>query len=259
MYFSTHHFSTRVLNTFRGITAQGYPQLWAGLFISDPTATGAAGVEIAYEGYQRQPIVFTPPAILNGHLSIQNADDIAWPTSDQSPGTATHIGIFDARMGGSMVLRGSLTVPLEIRPQQQPSILAGDIIYWGRGNFSAGFRAEYLNILRGVSLPGFETRIAMHNGNPDTGGIELSGENYSRPTVTFAAPFAAENGVMTIVSESTVTFPTPLNAWGNWAFSSGVKGNTTEVIFSTQKETPEAIHRNYVGRFAQGEIQVGHS
>ena len=258
MYFTTHFFASQVLNTFRGITAAGYNQLWAGLFISDPTSTGVSGIEIVYEGYQRQPIVFTPPADFNGHLAIRNAGDITWPLSEQSPGTARHIGIFDSALGGNMLLRGDLTVPLEIRPQQQPSILAGDIIYWGRGNFSSSFRAAYLNILRGISLQGFTPHAAMFNGNPESGGFELYGENYSRPPVPFAAPSIADNGVMTIVNEQVVSFPTPLDTWGHWTHDALMRGDfTAETATVSVNAESEVIHRNYIGRFNTGALRVG--
>jgi len=259
MYFATHHFSTQVLNTFRGITANGYNQLFVGLFISDPTSTGTSGIEIIYEGYQRQPIQFTPPADFNGHLAIRNAQDITWPLSEQSPGTVRHIGIFDSQVGGQMLLRGDLTIPLEIRPNQQPSVLAGDIIYWSRGDFSNSFKESCLNILRGVTLPGFTSHVAMFDGNPESGGVELNGENYSRPAVVFAAPHVSDNGVVTMVNEQTVSFPTPLETWGRWAYDAIMRGDVTaQTATKSLNAEAETIHRNYVGRFAQGAIRISH-
>lgn len=268
MYYATHHFAGRVLNTFRGITANGYDGLWVALLISDPTSSGTAGVEIAYTGYQRQPIEFSAPAPLNDHLSVQNVSDLTWPQSSQAPGTATHLGIFDSPVGGNMVLRGRLTVPLEIAPQQQPSVMAGDIVYWGRGEFYSGFREAYLNLLRGVPIPGFVARAAMFNGNPEIGGTELGGENYSRPQVAFTAPFVAGNGKITITNEYIVSFPRPLASWGQWAYGAIMRDESSDIAVATNRaenpynlappptQPPKAIHRNYTVQLRPGDIEI---
>ena len=259
MYFSTHFYSMQVLNTFRGITATGHNQLWTGLFITDPTATGTAGVEVAYPGYSRQELTFTPPAMHNNRLTIRNTQDITWPVSEQALPPITHIGIFNSPVAGNMLLRGVLTVPLTINPNQQPSILAGDIMYWGRGSFSEAFREAYLNLLRGISLTGFEPRMALFNGNPESGGFELSGEGYSRAPISFAAPQIAANGVMSIRNESIITFPRALGTWGQWTHDAITRGDTAAIAGVLPNDPVETIHRNYNPRIAQGEYEIWHS
>jgi len=250
-YFATHAFARRVLNTMRGQTASGFSQLWVGLFLNDPTATGI-GSEIPLP---RQPIGFTPPAMLNNQLSIQNTGDITWEAATD-PAIATHIGIFDSPTGGVMQLRGSLTVPLELRVGQQPSVLQGDIVYWIRGDFSRDFSEAILNILRGVALPTFEARIAMHNGNPETGGTELSGDNYSRPAMTFTEPVVDESGVMMIANDDVVRFPVPMGVWGNWVVTTAMRGTGSEIVGFRVRDTPDYIHRGYVGRIPQGNFRM---
>jgi len=258
MYYASRHFSSQVLNTFRGITAAGIPQLWIGLFINDPTASGT-GIEVAYTGYERQPVEFTPPALFNGQISIMNTTDITWPVSDASTPDVTHVGIFDNNLTGNMLLRGSLTVPLQIRPQQQPSILQGDVIYWGRGDFTESFRTAYLNILRGITLQGFTPRLALFNNEPERGGAELSGENYSRPEAVFATPVQAENGVMVIRNTSPVIFPRPMGTWGLWTHHAVMRGDTAQAAGSLANEDPITILRNYNPRFAENAFGVWHS
>ena len=185
--------------------------------------------------------------------------DVTWPMSESSPGTALHIGIFDSQLGGNMLLRGNLTVPLAIMPNQQPSVLAGDIVYWGRGDFSLQFREAYLNILRNISLPGFTTHVAAFSGNPDQGGFELSGENYSRPVMTFAAPTINDSGVMSMVNEDVVSFPTPLALWGEYSYRALVRGLTTsQTAAYSARDIPETIHRNYIIRFGAGQVEIRH-
>jgi len=259
MYFSTHFFSTQVLNTFRGITATGHTRLWAGLFISDPTATGTAGVEVAYPGYQRQELSFTPPATHNNHLTIRNAQDITWPVSDQALPPITHLGIFNSQTAGNMLLRGALTVPLTISPNQQPSILAGDVMYWGRGDFTLAFREAYLNILRGISLAGFEPRMALFNGNPETGGFELSGDGYGRAPISFAAPQVSQSGVISIRNENAIAFPRAMGTWGLWTHDAITRGETSAIAGVLPNDPVETIRRNYNPRIAQGEYEIWHS
>jgi len=260
-YFGTHAFASSTLNVYRGISAPGYPQLWAALFASDPTATGVAGAEVAYDGYERQPFVPTPPAMRAGNLSIQNADAITWPMSNQAASPATHIGILDSRMAGVMLLRGALAVPLQINPLSQPGVTPGDIVYWGRGDFSMEMRRAYLNRFLNVAIPGFEPRLAMYNDNPETGGVELTGLNYERGLITFTAPFVSENGIMTIENSSPMLSPTPLGEWGLFAYNAIMRGQTSEIAHFTrrmknQDPDPIFIHRNYVASTAQGALTV---
>jgi len=256
MYFATHEFARRILNVFRGGSLSGYSQLWAGLFASDPTPTGTAGIEIAYEGYQRQPIAFSSPSMFNDHLAIRNTQDIVWPISSQATSPVLHIGIFDERVSGTMLLRGNLTVPLNIVAGMQPSILAGDVIYWGRGDFSVDFRKMYLNTLRGLALPGFTPRMAMFAEDPRQGGFELAGENYSRPEISFAEPHIAENEIMTITNQSVTQFPVPLDFWGDLTHYAIMIDDTSQIASVRPATIRGNIHRNYVSNFAQGTINL---
>jgi len=261
-YFATHHFSRQVLNTYRGIALPGYANLFVRLFISDPTDTGTAGIELAYPGYTGQQIMFTPPANFEGNLAIRNTADITFPESSQSTEPVLHIGIFDSAVPGTgnMVLRGDLTRPLEIRANQQPSILAGDIIYISRGDFTAQFRTAYLNTLRGQTLQGFSSHLAMFDGNPESGGFELSGEAYARAALSFASPVIDPNtGLMTITNETVATFPTPLGTWGPWNYDCVMRGSSgAETASFSRNDEAEIVHRGYIGRIREGRFTITH-
>ena len=257
-YFATNEFSRMVLNAYRGISVQGVSNLFVGLFQSDPTSSGTSGIEVAYPGYARQPISFSPPAPFNGHIAIRNDANISWPESSVTTADATHIGIFDGAVGGRMLLRGVLTQPLSIMPNRAPGVLAGDITYFGRGNFSLGFRAATLDILRGVTLPGFDPYVALHSADPDTGGFELGGEGYARAEATFSAPQIID-GIMTIVNESEISFPIPLASWGNFAAASIMRGEASSQVASYEvKPEAVAIHRNYVVQWGVGRFRIRH-
>jgi len=158
-----------------------------------------------------------------------------------------------------MLLRVALTVPLAINPNQQPSILAGDIMYWGRGNFSEAFREAYLNILRGITLSGLEPRMALYDGNPESGGFELSGEGYGRAAMSFAAPQVGDNGTVSIRNENAITFPRALGTWGQWTHDAITRGETSEIAGILPNDPIETIRRNYNPRIAQGEYEIWHS
>ena len=256
MYSSSHTFAQHVLNTFLGITAPGYSALWVGLFISDPTPTGSGGVEVAYPGYVRQPITFTPPALFSGNMAVQSANDVTFPLSDQNAGSALFVGIYNAPVAGEMVLRGALTHPLEIRPSVQPSILGEDIIFYGRNDFTNEFRTAYLNILRGIPLPGFEPRMALFHNHPETGGVEFSGNNYERALINFNLPHLSDNQIMQIVNTNDMVFPRPTGPWGMWTHDAIARGNSSNIASSAIKDPPLDMQSNYNPRILQGDYTV---
>ena len=257
MYFATHFFEAQILNTLRNITAVGYSSLFVGLFVTNPTNTGAAGIEISYANYERQPIQFTPPAPEGSSIGIRNSNAIVFPTSAQDAGTVTHLGIFDSSIGGNMLLFGDLTIPLQIQTNSNPSILQGDILYFSQGDFTNAFKTSYLNVLRNINLAGFISHLALFNNDPQMGGVELFGENYSRPSIPFSSPTVNVSGASVVSNSSSVIFPTPMNTWGNWTHSCIMTQAAGGEVAMTVQRIPETmIHRNYVPQFPESGISI---
>lgn len=247
--FATDFFGTKVLNTFNGTTALAQPRYYCGLFLSNPGKSGVTGNEIAYAGYTRPEITFIAPYADNNAINIRNSNDLLWGVAPSDVGIATHIGIFDSAISGSgnMWLFGELTLPLEIRANQQPSIYAGDVIYFITGNFSDTFKTRILNLMRGTNIPGFTPHLALFDGDPEAAGGELAGGSYARPEITFNAPSAQIGGQMQIQNTNLVRFPAPSTPWGLWAWDGimdAIAGGN--LVIKMPNPTPEILQKNYV-------------
>ncbi len=257
--YATNYFETMVLNAFNKVTAAGISKLYVALFFNNPGESGTDGVEVSYTGYTRQPITFTVPYAESGGIGIKNAADILWDTAPNDVGEARFVGIYDSQTlnSGNMLLYGELTIPLDIKANQQPSLYAGEILYISQGDFSIAFKTKYLNILRGQNLIGFTPHLALYDGDPESNGIELSGGAYARAPVTFGAPTMQVSGYAQIQNANQVRFNSPTSAWGLWAYT-GIKDalNSGELVLKRVYASPETIQKNYVPQFNAGSIKV---
>jgi len=215
---ATNYFEEKILGILSGQTATGAPKLYVGLYISSPTDTGVAGIEVSYAGYLRQEIIFDVTRDIGTNRGFSNINDISFSTiTGTDAGVASYIGISDSLSGGNMLLHGKLESSLGLGVQERPNIAAGDITYWiSSANATIAFKDMILNNLRGIDITGFQPRVGLYNGNPDSGGIELSGENYSRPEIVFSLPRQQTGGYAQIQNQHEVRFERPASVWGSW-------------------------------------------
>jgi hypothetical protein len=257
--YATNYFETGVLNAFNGVTFSAPSSLYIALFLSNPSETGTAGAETNYPEYTRQPITFTPPYAESGGIGVKNAANILWNASSVDGGQIQFIGILDSNVigAGNMLLYGQLTDPMTIRAGQQPSIYAGDVLYYSTGNFSVWFKTAMLNVLRGQNLMGFSPYLALFNGNPEQSGAELAGGAYARPVIVFNAPAEQASGQTLIQNSLDVTFPSPTSPWGVWGYD-GIMDNSLNgnLITKFQNPAPENILKNYVPFVNAGDYKV---
>lgn len=255
--FATNLFEQNILNVFRNTAATGVAQLYCGLYISSPTDTGLAGTEVSYSGYTRLAMSFTAPNIEAGNYSMRNLEDLLYAPAPTAIGTIGYIGISDSATAGNMLLYGDISVPLTIAANQQPSIYAGDILYYIVSDFSAAFEQSVLNVLRNQTLSGFTPYLALFNGDPEGTGIELSGDGYGRPSVTFGAPAVQTGGYSQIENTALVRFPSPVSPWGLWAYD-GIMDAATggNLIAKYQNPIPETIQKNYVPQVLPGDYKI---
>ncbi|MCL2853656.1 MAG: hypothetical protein FWE20_11640 [Defluviitaleaceae bacterium] len=258
--FATHHYESMLLNTFRGVAAVGVNNLFVGLYLTSPTNSGKGGIEINYTGYVRQPIQFIAPYAEGERVGVRNADSLLWNVSQTDVGEAKYIGISDSPIPGSgnMLLYGELTIPLEIRANQQPSVSQGSIRYFMLGDHTREYKTRALNVLRGQTFSGFQSHMALFNGDPQDGGVELSGEAYARVTVSFSPPSVQIGDHSQIFSTETVEFPEPLAEWGSWVYS-GIMESATgglPMVALARPEGPDFLHRGYQPVFNAGSVSV---
>jgi len=255
--YGTHFFERQILNTFRGITAEGYPNLFLALFHTDPTNAGNMGTEITYAGYERQPIDFTAPVPESGGIGTRNVADLLWEVSPTDVGVVRHIGLFDALTGGNMLVYGELQVPLEIRAGQQPSIYAGDVLFFLVGDTSDYFKTAIFNLWRDIPITGFLPHWALFDGEPTGTGVELSGASYARPPITFGEPEVQVGDYTSIANTALVRFPSPTSTWGMWVWDAVVDAPVGgNIIFKFQHPQPEELLQNYVPQSNIGEFEL---
>jgi len=256
---ATHFYEALGLNTFNGITAVGIPNIFVALYATDPGDTGQGGIELQYPEYSRQPLVLTPPFAEGGGIAVRNVGDILWSESTADVGQARFIGILDSGVVGSgnMLLRGELTIPLDIRAGRQPSIAQGDIMFIHSGATTVEFKTRFLNICRGLNMLGISPHMALFDGDPEAGGSELSGPTYSRPNIIFNTPSIQPAGFTEIANTNEVQFPRPTTTWGNKAWAAIMDSQVGgQAIVKVQFAVPEIIAPNHVPIHNPGNIRI---
>ena len=268
--YSTNFFEEKILNTMRGITAPGVSKLFAGLFFNSPEDSGMSGIEVVYPEYSRQPVEFSLPADENGGRGVRNTNDILFPMTDTNIGTAHYIGIFDAAVGGNMLIYGQLTVPLSIDARNRPNIRPGDMVFWiggaMEGTMSMHFMDRVFNNLRGATIEGFKPRYALYSGHPEKGGTELAGLNYARPEINFSAPVQQDGGCARMVNADAVAFAPPGEDWGMWTHDAIVgpvmgsdvpaSGGQVAPVFVASNEAAQNVLANYSIMIDEGSLVV---
>ena len=189
--YASKYFEGLMLNLLKGQTISIPGPLYLGLFLSNPGDTGTGGTEISYNRYARQVITFSNPTPSGNGLMTQNSQMISYEEADSSVGTATvtHVAVFDDLTSGNMLLYGWLDTALVVQAGVSPVFRAGSVKWIWSGNFSAYYRDKIMRTLIGTTLSGIGTPyIGLFNGNPETTGAELTGDNYARIAVTFSNP-----------------------------------------------------------------------
>ena len=257
--YATNYFEAAFLNAMKGITLAAPSKFYIGLYVSNPGESGTNGIEINYPGYARQPITFSPPAqdsAINA-IAIKNDTEITFPTTKQDAGMVTHIGILDSQVGGNMWLYGEARENLIVNADEAPVVLAQEIIYYSVGNLSDLYKTALLNVIRGQSIPGYTPHIALFNGNPNSGGAELSGENYARPALEFATPSEADSGQMQTANIAPTQFNRPTTAWGTWNYTAIYDAESSgKPVWIVEKTPAKEIKKGYMPRVAEGDIKV---
>ncbi len=243
--YATNYFEAGILNTLRGITLAAPAKIYLGLFLTSPGENGQEGTEINYPGYTRQEIDFSEPAPEANGIGMKNIAQITFPRADQAAGTARYIGLFDSPVAGNAFAYGEMVEENPIEAGVAPVVLPGEIIYWLSGDMTDYYKTACLNVLRGKSLLGFKPYYGLYNGDLQSGGAELAGENYARQEVIFSAPSESQSGQQMTENSQDIIFSRPSTEWGAWA---------EDVLFDAQQagHAVWAVPRSPVLRVKKG-------
>ncbi len=256
--YACNYLESGFLNALRGTTFTAPSQCYLALYINDPGENGTSGTEISYLGYARQAITFSEPAPTSGGIGIQNLTDIKFPVPASAAGTVTHIGVLDSQSNGNMLARGELTEPLVIGNKQPPVFLVGDVLCYITGTLSTAYKKRLLNTMRGQTLQGITPHFSLWNGSPEATGAELSGDNYARVPITFAAPDEQAGGQLLVQNATAAAFNRPSTNWGVWSWSAIYSAATGgEPVILTHLTESIDVKRGYMPTFDVGTIKVG--
>jgi len=254
--YATDYLATAILNAARGQSFAAPTTLYLGLFLSNPGKTGTAGTEVSYPGYLRQKVTFSAPAPMNGGLGIQNAANITFPTPTVAVGNIMFLGLFDSLVGGNMLLYGPFAETLGIGAYEAPVIIAGEAQWWQTGNMGIAYKTSVLNTMRGTSLSGFTPYLALFNGNPESGGAELSGTGYKRTALTFTAPAKQDAGQMLIENAAQVMTPMAAGPWGVLNHFAIMDAVSSGKPFFFRDRPAKEITKNFTIVISAGELKT---
>lgn len=254
----TNYMETKMLNAMRG-TAEAAPvSVWVGMFLSNPGESGTGGTEVSYEGYVRQQLQLTAPTASGNTVGCTNSEALVFPTPPGSSGTVTHVAVFDAQTGGNMLCYAALNNNIVLTSETSPRIQSGNVqLSLSAGNMDASYKMRVLNWLRGTTISGFTSYLALYNGDPASGGTELTGTGYARMAVTFAEPAEQVSGQMTMQNNAAMESAAANVNWGTWAYGVILDAATGGNRVWTAKNAGEyAMQNGAKAYFDAGTIQV---
>lgn len=253
--YATNYLERGFLNVMKNITFNAPKEVFIGLYITNPNEEGQ-GVEIRYNGYERQKIDFSSAALNNGQIQIVNLNQINFPKSDADAGTVSYVGISDSKLGGNMLAYGKLVEDLDIRSGEAPVFIKGEVIIYSTGQLSETYKKKLLNFFNGETIQGVEPHLALFNGNPEKGGSELLGDNYERVYVEFNAPEDTSSGQSVVTNSNEIIFNRPSTDWGNWGFTVLMdKKQLGEPIWAYDRGIIKELKRGYMPRAEIGALK----
>ena len=253
--YASDYFERNFLNIMNEVTFAAPEDVFVALFITNPTDE-AKGIEVKYEGYERQKVAFTVPALEEGNIRIRNAENISFPKSDTDAGTATYIAYYDSKTAGNMLAYSKLTEDLEIRAGEAPILVKNEISIFCTGQLSRAYQKKLLNLLRGYSIEGVKPFIALFNGNAEEGGSELLADNYQRVEVLFDTPSDNISGQTVISNNTELMFNRPTTDWGNWSYTVLMDDESHgEPIFIYDRGGIKELKKGHMPRVAKGDLK----
>lgn len=256
--YASNFLENAFLNVLKNQTLTAPGKVYLGLFLSNPGETGTSGIEVNYQGYKRMEVKFSPPSKVANTTEISVMEDIKFAESNAQLGTITHMAIFDSLTGGNCLAYGELTEELVISQGESPAIFQNDLkIYMtGADGLSDLYREKLLNVFRGQSIQGFNSYLALYTGNPDAGGIELTGDSYARKEVQFTAPEQVETGQAVIKNTQKIKFNKPTGTWGNWGCTVIMNAVSDGQVVCKKTHEVKELKKGYVPYFEESAIQV---
>ncbi len=118
-----------VLNVLRGTSLTAPLAIYVGLFSAAPANDGAAGTELAGNGYARQAVTFGAPVADTGNVrKVSNTNVITFGPATADWLQAVAFGIWDAATLGNLLYWDSLTTPKTVQNGDKAEFAAGALV-----------------------------------------------------------------------------------------------------------------------------------
>ena len=115
-------FETHVLNYVFTTTTLARPTAWyLALFTTNP-GDGDSGTEVSGGGYVRQSVTFTTSGD-----TASNSAAVEFPTATAGYGTVSHVGVYTASTGGTLIAHAALSSSKSIETGDVFRIPSGDL------------------------------------------------------------------------------------------------------------------------------------
>ena len=254
--YATNYFEEQMLNLMHGQNIPAPANLYLELFQTNPGDDGTSGTPISYSGYARQEIVFGEPTTDGNGLSISNTALISFAESPINAGTVNYVGVYDAQIGGNLLLYASLDTPLVVNANVSPVFRIGAVKWTWSGNLSPYYRNAIMKTLGGTNrtaCTGFlQPYIGLLNGDN-----EFSGNNYARIAAVMTTPEQVTgSGAAHIENTADITSPVATGNWGTinkiGIYSAATGGNAYGFITISPAISMTA---GYAAIFHAGDIQ----
>lgn len=256
MSCATNHLEETILNVFRGVSATAFSTLWLELLTSEPAEDGTGGVPPTYVGYGRKQIAFTPPAPLSGSIGFMNDAEIEFARAEEDGASITHVAVYNSQTGGVMLLKSALNSEKQIKAGAAPVIRINEAKFWLTGDFSTYCKQKILGLFRSQNFAGITPHVTLFNGDPEAGGAELAGGNYSRQAVTFSAPSELPNGQKIISNSEDVSFPAATVLLGPYNYDCIFDGAASPNLLAKKVGTSDTYGIGDITRYYTGSLSV---
>ena len=253
--YASNFFETKICGLPRGTSVSAPAALYLALYLTNPNDDNS-GQEVTYTGYARQAISFTAPAASGSGMMIQNTAAINFPEASSAVGNVQYVGVLDALTGGNLWLYAPLSAPLPIVAGTTPIIRANAARWTLTGAVSTYYKTAILNLLRGQTVSGFTGYLALFDGDPQSTGNELGGEDYARVSIAFDAPESITSGATQVKNSAEVLTPIAGENWGTLRYTALMDASENGNVFlSRQLESPYNMTAGSAAGYHRGDLK----
>jgi hypothetical protein len=94
-----------------------------------PTNVAGNGTEVAGVNYERREVELGVPFAVGNKLRVANTNEINFPVAGGPWGQVSHVAVLSALTGGTMLLQGSLQIPVTVGFNEMYRVAVGELVF----------------------------------------------------------------------------------------------------------------------------------